>query len=68
MRNLLPGSPATVTGLHTHMSAGQLGLEPRSLVLETNILPIKLLTYTRTIHHIRTVPMSPKLYFFTIMP
>lgn len=31
------------------MSAGQPGLEPRSLVLETNILPIKLLTYTCTI-------------------
>lgn len=49
------------------MFAGQPGLEPRPPVLETGILPIKLLTYTCTIHHIRTVPMSPKLCYFTFM-
>ena len=53
---------------HTHIFAGIPRLEQGTIVLETIMIPISPYTYNCAIHHIRTAPMSPKLYFFTIMP
>ena len=49
------------------MFAGIPRFEQGTIVLETIMIPISPYTYTCTIHHIRTVPMSPQLCYFALM-